>query len=1078
MRVRLHYRNRLALYAITLLLWQALAHAFDTIPSSGPHAGGNIVAVTNVFPNIGNGSDITNLTVSGVDAQIVAQGVAWVTFIAPAASTSGTTELVIQSASLGSTTLINAYTYNPQGQIGVVTEDWTRWQEVAGLLEPRRCLAAADLQGALYSIGGAGAPSKTNVSIWTGDSWCDVSGLPSGRQSHQVGKVGGLIYCVGGNDGRYAQTNVFRYDGTNWSEVLGLPTPRSGHAVGVLHGNLYSMGGWGGGSATDVFRFDGTSWTVAPSLPEGRFFLSAISLGGFLYAISGIDATSEVFTSRKVFRFDGTNWTRVVDIPRSCESFAVAANGGSAYVIGGRNGEYGSTFAARTNVFRYDGSNWVEIAGLPVPRAELAAGVAGGVIYAIGGTSVRTLSDPGTSNVFRYPALIQSSGVFPESGSRSGGYHVTITGHDIGSGNDITNVTLCGVSVASIVSQSGTQVVVVAGASESSLLGHAVVYSTAFGMALKSNAFRYGTPIIDLSGDLSFGKVRMGASATRYMMVTNDGDVALAVTNIIYPSCFTGPTACSVASGSATMVPVVFSPTNVSAFGGFVSIESDSFGGVNALACTGIGASSVPTTWYVRPDGSDLAPATNWDTAKQTIQAAIDEALMGDTVLVSNGLYAIGSRAISNGSPNRIAVDKAITVKGVNGPLVTTILGQGPVGPSAVRCAYLADGAALQGFTLTGGATWNTGNTFSAQSGGAVNCTSTGGVIRECIIVSNTAYYGGGAHREGSLYDCQLLNNSTLNADGGASYYGTLVRCRVEHNQAGRNGLGGGLYRSSAYSCLIAHNTNSSLGGGTFASSLFNCTVFGNATTGSVTTGGGVSGGTSINCIVVGNYSAAGDHNFNTNNIFGGLATLESSCTFPVPPLGSGNITNDPQFVDLLAFRVASGSPCTDKGTNQDWMLGAGDLDGKQRVVNSTVDIGAYEYPWDGYGDADNDAIPDYWESGRGLNPAISNSPSSNSDSDWMSDYDEYIADTQPTNSASRFPDATIAIQTPGLVMLMIDPTSTARIYGVFGKTNLLSDPQIWLLSIPERTGTGSAMTFVVTNGTEKQMYRTGVRLP
>ncbi|NCC69659.1 MAG: PKD domain-containing protein, partial [Clostridia bacterium] len=43
-------------------------------------------------------------------------------------------------------------------------------------------------------------------------------------------------------------------------------------------------------------------------------------------------------------------------------------------------------------------------------------------------------------------------------------------------------------------------------------------------------------------------------------------------------------------------------------------------------------------------------------------------------------------------------------------------------------------------------------------------------------------------------------------------------------------------------------------------------------------------------------------------------------------------------------FRLLPGSPCIDTGTNQAWMATATDLDGNDRILNTTVDIGAYEY--------------------------------------------------------------------------------------------------------------------------------------
>ena len=71
---------------------------------------------------------------------------------------------------------------------------------------------------------------------------------------------------------------------------------------------------------------------------------------------------------------------------------------------------------------------------------------------------------------------------------------------------------------------------------------------------------------------------------------------------------------------------------------------------------------------------------------------------------------------------------------------------------------------------------------------------------------------------------------------------------------------------------------------------------------------------------------------------------------------------NDPGFVDADGpdddpwtwedndYHLAAGSPCIDKGENQDWMWGAVDLDGNERIIDgdedgsNVVDMGAYEY--------------------------------------------------------------------------------------------------------------------------------------
>ena len=124
-------------------------------------------------------------------------------------------------------------------------------------------------------------------------------------------------------------------------------------------------------------------------------------------------------------------------------------------------------------------------------------------------------------------------------------------------------------------------------------------------------------------------------------------------------------------------------------------------------------------------------------------------------------------------------------------------------------------------------------------------------------------------------------------------------------------------------------------------------------------------------------------------------------------------------------------------------------------------------------GDSDNDGLPDWWEIQYGLNPNVSNAVSS--DSDWMTDFEEYIADTDPTNSASFFPPVLLTNQAGSLPTIVVNPTSTGRVYQVIWATNLVAAPQAWTLIPPEQTGTRAAVLFPVTNA---GYYRTGVRLP
>jgi len=174
--------------------------------------------------------------------------------------------------------------------------------------------------------------------------------------------------------------------------------------------------------------------------------------------------------------------------------------------------------------------------------------------------------------------------------------------------------------------------------------------------------------------------------------------------------------------------------------------------------------SMIPRTRYVDVNSTNPTPPyTNWLTAATNIQDAVDAAVAGDEIVVTNGTYATGGRAVgTNLLVNRVAVDKPLTVWSVNGPQLTVINGG-----STDRCAYLSDGASLSGFTLTHGV---------ADNGGGVRCASTNAFLTRCVITGNSATFGGGAYG-GTLYNCTLMDNSAT--DGGGARAATLNNCTV-----------------------------------------------------------------------------------------------------------------------------------------------------------------------------------------------------------------------------------------------------------------------------------------------------------
>ncbi len=383
-------------------------------------------------------------------------------------------------------------------------------------------------------------------------------------------------------------------------------------------------------------------------------------------------------------------------------------------------------------------------------------------------------------------------------------------------------------------------------------------------------------------------------------------------------------------------------------------------------------------------------PFTSWASAATNIQNAVDAAGPGSVVWVTNGVYAGGGRPVTEWEPNRVLVDKPLTLRSVNGPPSTIIDGGGEM-----RCVYLGNGAVLSGFTLTNGA--------GAAWGGGVCCETTA-VVSNCLIVGNSA-----------------VGNWVSDSLGGGAYGGTLYRCTLSGNRApsapscGSIGHGGGACASTLYDCMLTENTSpngggvdscrlkncvlrgnsAEHGGGACDSTLNNCTLTGN----SATYGGGAEGGTLNNCIVYFNTAPTGANYERSDNP--NYSTLNYCCTTPLPTNGLGNITKPPSFVNTNGWsnlRLQTNSPCINAGNNSyltnSYFTNCFDPDGNPRIAGATADIGAYEFQGVGLS-----GFPAWlWQYGLSIDGAAD---AADSDHDGLSNRQEWLCATCPTNAQS-----------------------------------------------------------------------------
>lgn len=318
------------------------------------------------------------------------------------------------------------------------------------------------------------------------------------------------------------------------------------------------------------------------------------------------------------------------------------------------------------------------------------------------------------------------------------------------------------------------------------------------------------------------------------------------------------------------------------------------------------------TTYHVKTDGSDTNDGLSWENAFATINKAYTTAAGGSIVKVSQGTFVFTSQLTFTKSLSLKGGYNAVT--GEQDYTNKTIID----GNNAIRMLYIQD--AWLNVTL---------DNFIFQNG---NNPSGYGVV---------AFVG-----RGTISNCIFRNNKALATNmggGGLGFSGTptggetfIINC-VFHNNSGYNG--GAIFI-----------------GGTRTLNIINSTIADNTCVSG--DGGGIYYGASAtlnlrNSIMWGNKKSAsnqirgtGTTNLNHNIIEGGKGQVA----------GTVNVINDddtdaknsnPLFVDNESdnYLLQIGSPAINAGNNTLIPVGiTTDNAGQPRILNTTVDLGAYEF--------------------------------------------------------------------------------------------------------------------------------------
>ncbi|HMP77486.1 MAG TPA: carbohydrate-binding protein [Kiritimatiellia bacterium] len=131
-----------------------------------------------------------------------------------------------------------------------------------------------------------------------------------------------------------------------------------------------------------------------------------------------------------------------------------------------------------------------------------------------------------------------------------------------------------------------------------------------------------------------------------------------------------------------------------------------------------------------------------------------------------------------------------------------------------------------------------------------------------------------------------------------------------------------------------------------------------------------------------------------------------------------------------------------------------------------------------GIADTDGDGIPDSWELLH-FGSVTGATAGADADSDGASNWEEYIADTVPTNSASVWSNLITQVSGVGAMNLWVPaPTTNSRLYDAWFTTNLPGGEWIPMGFDQPGPPNGASFFFTITNDQPMRVYRTGVKLP
>ncbi|MFN2500164.1 MAG: Ig-like domain-containing protein, partial [Pyrinomonadaceae bacterium] len=295
------------------------------------------------------------------------------------------------------------------------------WTSKASVSSARVGLAAAELNGLLYDVGGTFGSCDGQRTLESYDpatnTWTPRAPMPTGRYHPAAVSLGGKLYVLGGGVScgiEFATVEAYDPSSNTWSTRASLPGAREGLMAAAVNGKIYAMGGHSpaGTLHNNVWEYDpvANSWTPRANMPVALLLSGTGVVNNLIYVVGGQDNLGIANATTYVFDPAANTWATKASMPTARTAPGAATLNGKVYV-------YGGNVAGVTSIVEsYDPTTnlWSSAPSMITSRAEFGAAAVGGKLFAVSGFSV---GFPGTANVEAFSPSAGMVAWYPANGN-------------------------------------------------------------------------------------------------------------------------------------------------------------------------------------------------------------------------------------------------------------------------------------------------------------------------------------------------------------------------------------------------------------------------------------------------------------------------------------------------------------------------------------------------------------------------------------------------------------------------------------------------------------------------------------